>query len=131
MGRNDMYGTKRYDRDRRSITMFKDTELYTHMQILSRGERALLDFILKEMDDGLNTIILNGDVMQRVIDSTGLTKGTIDVFTSKLKKEGFISKALLAYEYVVDPRLAIAGNEVEVYRNVAKIEEQLKLKANK
>lgn len=131
MGKDDIYGTKRYSNERRSITMFKDTTLYAHMKVLSKGERTLLDFILKDMSDGLNTVTLNGDGMQRAIAETGLTKGTIEVFTSKLKKEGFINKALLAYEYVVDPRLAIAGSEYEVYKNVARIEEQLKLKASK
>ena len=126
MGRVDMHGVNVRISNGRKITMFKESYLYNKMQTLSKKERALLDFILQNMARDMNTIILDGVTKELLIERVGITEGTLSYMTSVLKAKGFIDKALLPYEYIVHPTLAICGNEEEVYRIYGVIENQLK-----
>lgn len=126
MGRVDMHGVNVRISNGRKITMFKESYLYNKMQTLSKKERALLDFILQNMARDMNTIILDGVTKELLIERVGITEGTLSYMTSVLKAKGFIDKALLPYEYIVHPTLAICGNEEEVYRIYGVIESQLK-----
>lgn len=121
-----MYGVNVRTSNGRKITMFKESYLYNKMQTLSKKERALLDFILQNMARDMNTIVFNGETKDMVIEKIGITEGSLTTMTSILKAKGFIDKALLPYEYIVHPTLAICGNEEEVYRIYGVIESQLK-----
>jgi hypothetical protein len=128
MARDDMEGVKTRLYERRSILMIKGP-LYDKMSSLSKGKRTLLDFILKNMTPTLNTISLGGDTRAKCLEETKLTTGTISVFTSELVDLGFIEKTGVPYEYLVDPRLAIAGDEEATYYSYTKLENQAKEKA--
>lgn len=125
MGKNDLFGTK--SRRKEGVVMLKkDGKLYAHMKDMTKTERALLDYLVKEMADDLNTVVVGGPVRVALLEELGITEGSLRVLLSKLKKEGFIDKTALPNEYLVDPRLAVAGNEAAVYRNMEKLEEELK-----
>ncbi len=121
-----MYGVNVRVSNGRSIRMFKEGYLYNQMQTLSKKERALLDFILQNMARDMNTIILDGDTKDIAVERVGITEGSLTTMVSILKAKGFIDKALLPYEYIVHPTLAVCGNEEEVYRVYGMIEGQLK-----
>ena len=121
-----MYGVNVRVSNGRSIRMFKEGYLYNKMQTLSKKERALLDFILQNMARDMNTIVLDGDTKDMVVERVGITEGSLTTMVSILKAKGFIDKALLPYEYIVHPTLAVCGNEEEVYRVYGMIEGQLK-----
>lgn len=127
MGRKDIFGVESRDFGRgKRLVMFRDSALYNHMKILSKGERAVLDFILQEMEEDLNTVIVSGDARDRCIESTGLSSGTISNILVTLKAEGFIDKTKLPYEYVVHPTLAVSGDERAVYKSFERFEKELK-----
>jgi len=124
MAKSDIYGTK--TRHTEGVVMFKkDGALYGKMKELTKTERALLDVLVKEMATDMNTVIVGGEVRKKVLEEVGVTEGSLRVLLSRLKKEGFIDKTLLPNEYLVDPRLAVAGSEAAVYRYMERLEKEL------
>lgn len=126
MGKMDIHGTLARDMNTGNITVNKNSRLYRKLKMLTKGQRSLLDFILANMGEGTNSLVVNQDTLDKLLDSTRLAKDTIPSMLSLLKKNGFIDKAVLPYEYIVHPTLAWCGNEFDVYRYMNQVEEQLK-----
>lgn len=125
MGRSDIFGTK--SRYTEGVVMFKkDGVLYNKMQKLTKAERAVLDYLVRFMENDLNLIIVANSTRAELLEHTGISSQTLSNVLSKLKKEGFIDKTALANEYLVDPRLAVAGSEAAVYKNMERLEKELK-----
>ena len=129
MARDDIFGTK--SRYKEGVVMFKkDGVLYGKMHELTKNERGVLDYLIKVMADNLNTVIVASSTREELLASVGISSKTLSNVLSKLKKEGFIDKTVLANEYFVDPRLAVSGSEASVYANLARFEKELKGKKN-
>ena len=129
MARDDIFGTK--SRYKEGVVMFKkDGVLYGKMHELTKNERGVLDYLIKVMADNLNTVIVASSTREELLTSVGISSKTLSNVLSKLKKEGFIDKTVLANEYFVDPRLAVSGSEASVYANLARFEKELKGKRN-
>ena len=129
MARDDIFGTK--SRYKEGVVMFKkDGVLYSKMHELTKNERGVLDYLIKVMADNLNTVIVASTTREELLASVGISSKTLSNVLSKLKKEGFIDKTVLANEYFVDPRLAVSGSEASVYANLARFEKELKGKRN-
>lgn len=129
MAREDLFGTKA--RYKEGVVMFKkDGMLYDKMHELTKNERGVLDYLIKVMADNLNTVIVAGNTREDLLENVGISGKTLSNILSRLKKEGFIDKTVLANEYLVDPRLAVAGSEASVYSNLARYEKELKDKKN-
>lgn len=88
---------------RRSIKLYIDSEMYARMSLLSRGERSLMDFIMREMVD--NSLTLEGKIGSQAVDYTGLTRNSIKVLTARLVQQGFLSRGERPFEVIVEPLL--------------------------
>lgn len=128
MGRHDMFGTRTRVYTGGTVMIKKDSELYGKMQSLTKGERSVLDFMIKYIEKDLNTVTLGGEMRNMLLDVTGLTDGTVKVILSKLGKEGYIDRTVLPNEYLVNPSLVVCGWEEAVNRNVKRIENELRKK---
>lgn len=128
MGREDVFGVKSRKHKGDIVILKKDSELYGKMKDLTRSERAVLDFLIREMAKHMNTVTIGGETRELLISEVGISTGTISNVLSKLKDEGFIDKTVLPNEYLVSPSLAVNGSESAVYRYMARLEEELKSK---
>lgn len=126
MGRSDLFGTKSRQYTGGTVMIKKDSELYEKMQDLTKGERSVLDFLIKYIERDLNTITLGGDMKDLLLSTTGMTAGSIKVTLSKLGKMGFLDRTIVPNEYLVSPSLVVCGNEDAVNRNVLRIENELR-----
>lgn len=125
MAKNDIFGTK--PRDKKGIVVYKkNSKLYGDMKLLSRKERGVLDYIVANMAEDLNTIIIAGLERDTLLADVDIDTRTLSNMISKLKSLGFIDKTILAHEYVVNPMLAYSGNYNRVMNNYNRYENELR-----
>jgi hypothetical protein len=110
MAREDIFGVKSKLSVKARVVLNTDSYLYRNMSNLSTSQRIVLDFILKEIMEDTNAILLGGETRDRLRKSTGLSDGTLSNCISKLKAFGYIDKTLLPYEYILHPSLGFKGS---------------------
>lgn len=126
MAKDDLFGTKTRKNKGGFVLIKKDSDLYSKMKDLTKAERSVLDFLIKEMAEDLNTVIIGRETRELLLKEASISRGTVSNVLSKLKEAGFIGKTVLPNEYVVSPLLAVSGSEFAIYRNLKRYERELK-----
>jgi hypothetical protein len=91
----------------------------------STAKKVVLS-MMKEMAKDMNTVTVNGDTMQRMVLHTGMSASQIRNGVSEAKALGLVeATGQLRAEYIVNPALAIKGNDVKVWKMYGAIERDL------
>lgn len=127
MGREDLEGVKHRKKEG-VVVLLKNGTLYSKMQELTKTERAVLDILIRDMAEDLNTITIAGDTRNGILNQVSVTNNSLSTIISNLKSKGFIEKTLLPNEYIVSPMLAYAGKRSNVMANYTLFENELRKK---
>ena len=109
----------------REVVLKVDGELYKDYFIAAgQTSKNVMLAILKYMDDDMNTIQVNGDTLDAIIEHTGYNKQVVR--NQLVKLQPLIEKTSLRGEYIVNPMFAVKGDEKKVW-NIYKKMEQYKV----
>ena len=105
----------------KEVVLKVDGSLYReYFMSVGQTSKNVMLAILKYMDDDMNTIQVNGDTLDAIIDHTGYNKQVVRNQLVKLKP--LIERTNLRGEYIVNPMFAVKGNKDKVWKMYSKIE---------
>jgi hypothetical protein len=94
--------------------------------VASSTAKKVVLAMMKEMAKDMNTVMVNGDTMQRMVLHTGLSASQIRNGVSEAKVLNLVeATGQLRAEYIVNPALAVKGNDVKVWKMYGAIERSM------
>lgn len=101
-----------------SGSMFKE-----HYKLLDNTSRNVLNNLFVVMERDMNLVHIGGDTLDKLERLTGYSEGTIRKAMVVLNKFHLAEKTSLRGEYIINPMLAVKGDERMVWEMYNKIEE--------
>ena len=107
----------------KSVMIKVESSMYKDYVELDKTAKVVFDLVLKYMEDNTNLIIFKGDTLDRIMEESGYNEQVIANAVSRLKKKYLIEPTKrMRREYIVNPLIAVKGNEFMVWNEYGKIE---------
>jgi len=103
------------------ITLQTNNKAFKVFKDLRSDDRRVLDSIMTYISTNTNHIIVDGDTLKLLKRDTGYTVATIRNSISRLKQSNLINKLQLDHEFIVNPLLAVKGDEQKVWEFIQMI----------
>ena len=101
----------------KGIEIFEEHDIYrSFVEHTIGAEKKVMMGILKYMEPDMNHVIINGETLVNIMNTTGLCKQQIRNCVTNLKKLHIIEPLRLRAEYIVNPLFAVKGNYDEVWK---------------
>lgn len=103
--------------------MFKE-----HYKFLDNTSKNVLNNLFVVMERDMNLVHIGGSTLSRLVELTGYNEGTIRKAMVVLNKFHLAEKTSLRGEYIINPLLAVKGDENLVWNVYRKVNDEFNKK---